>query len=44
MGRKNIPYFQVGKGEDMRLSDSLMNLEVSSYQQGEMTEEDQNTF
>jgi hypothetical protein len=33
-GREEIPYFQVGKGEEMRLSDSLMNSEVSSYQQG----------
>jgi hypothetical protein len=30
-GREEIPDFQVGKGEDMRLSDSLMNSEVSSY-------------
>jgi hypothetical protein len=28
----------VGKGEEMRLSDSLMNPEVSSDQQGVMTE------
>jgi hypothetical protein len=31
-GRAEIPIFQVGKGDDMRLSDSLMNSEVSSYQ------------
>jgi hypothetical protein len=30
---------QVGKGEQMRLSESLMNSEVSSDQQEELTEE-----
>jgi hypothetical protein len=36
--------FQVGKGEDMRLSDSLMNSEVSLDQQGMLTEEDQRSI
>jgi hypothetical protein len=30
---KEIPYFQVGKGEQMRLSESLMNSGMSSDQQ-----------
>jgi hypothetical protein len=33
-GKAEIPDFQVGKGEEMRLSDSLMNSEVSLDQQG----------
>jgi hypothetical protein len=34
VGREEIPYFQVGKGEKMRLSESLMNSRMSSGQQG----------
>jgi hypothetical protein len=37
-GREEIPYCQVGKGEQMRLSESLMNSEVSSDQREELTE------
>jgi hypothetical protein len=40
-GRREIPYFQVGKEEERRLSESLMNSVESSYQQGELVEEDQ---
>jgi hypothetical protein len=40
-GRGEIPIFQVGKGEEMRLSESLKNSVGSSYQQGVLTEEDQ---
>jgi hypothetical protein len=43
-GREEIPDFQVGKGEEMRLSDSLMNSEVSLDQQGMLTEEDQRSI
>jgi hypothetical protein len=31
-GREEIPYCQVGKGEQLKLLNSVMNLEVSSYQ------------
>jgi hypothetical protein len=41
VGREEIPYFQVGKGEKMRHAKSLMNSEVSSDQRGELTEKDQ---
>jgi hypothetical protein len=34
----------VGKGKRRRMSDSLMNLAKSSYQQGEMMEEDQRSI
>jgi hypothetical protein len=30
----------MGKGEEMRLSESIMNLVESLYQQGELVEED----
>jgi hypothetical protein len=40
-GRREIPYCQVGKGEEGRLSESLMNSTESSYKQGELMEEDQ---
>jgi hypothetical protein len=40
-GRSEIPDCQVGKGEERRLSESLMNSAESSYQQGELMEEDQ---
>jgi hypothetical protein len=39
-GRTEIPIFQVGKGEERRLSESLMDSVESSYQQGDMIEED----
>ena len=32
VGRAEIPYCQVGKGEQMRLSESLMNLGMSLHQ------------
>jgi len=34
VGRTKIPYCQVGKGEHMRLSESLMNSRMISGQQG----------
>jgi hypothetical protein len=34
VGSKKFPNCQVGKGKEMRLSESLMNSEESSYQQG----------
>jgi hypothetical protein len=37
-GREEIPYFQVGKGEQMRLSESLMNSGMSLDQREEMIE------
>jgi hypothetical protein len=40
-GKRESPYFHVGKGEEGRLSESLMNLAENSYQQGELVEEDQ---
>jgi hypothetical protein len=40
-GRREIPYFQVGKGEERILSESLMNSAEISYQQGELMEQDQ---
>jgi hypothetical protein len=44
-GRGETPYCQVGKGEQMRPCESLMNSEVSSYQQEEMIEkEDQKSI
>jgi hypothetical protein len=43
-GREEIPDHQVGKGEEMRLSDSLMNSEVSLDQQGMLIEEDQRSI
>jgi hypothetical protein len=44
-GREEIPYFQVGKGNQMRLSESLMNSEVSSDHREELMEkEDQTHF
>jgi hypothetical protein len=39
-GRREIPDCQVGKGEERRLSESLMNSAESSYQQGELVDED----
>jgi hypothetical protein len=39
-GRGETPYFQEGKGEQMRPCESLMNSKVSSYQGGELIEED----
>jgi hypothetical protein len=33
-GRRKFPNCQVGKGKEVRLSESLMDSEVSSYQQG----------
>jgi hypothetical protein len=44
VSREEIPYFQVGKGEKMRLSKSLMNSEVSLDQQEELTEKDQRSL
>jgi hypothetical protein len=40
VGRGEIPYFQVGKGEEMGLCEGLMNSADSSDQQGVLTEED----
>jgi hypothetical protein len=40
-GREEIPYCQVGKGEKMRLSKSLMNSGMSSDQREELVEKDQ---
>jgi hypothetical protein len=40
VGRREIPNFQVGRGKEMRLSESLRILEVSSCQQGVMIGED----
>jgi hypothetical protein len=39
--RIEIPYCQVSKGEEMRQYENLLNLEVSSGQQGVLTGEDQ---
>jgi hypothetical protein len=39
LGIKKFPNCQVGKGKEMRLSESLTNLEESSYQQGVLTGE-----
>jgi hypothetical protein len=41
VGSRKFPNFQVGKGKEMRLSESLMNSEESSYQQGVLTGENQ---
>jgi hypothetical protein len=38
VGRAEIPYFQVGKGEKMRLPESLMNSGMSLDQREELTE------
>jgi hypothetical protein len=40
VGRIEIPYCQVGKGEQMRLSKKLMNSKESSDQQGVLAGED----
>jgi len=40
VANKKFPNCQVGKGKEMRLFESLMNLEESSYQQGVLTGED----
>jgi hypothetical protein len=37
-GKEEIPCFQVGKGEQMGLYDSLMNSKVSSKKQEELVE------
>ena len=44
MGRREVPNFQVGRGKEMRLSESLRSSEVSSIQQGVLTEEDQKSI
>jgi hypothetical protein len=44
VSRAEIPYFQVNKREQMRLYKSLMNSEVSSYQQEELIEKDQRSL
>jgi hypothetical protein len=43
-GREEIPYFQVGKGEQMRLPKSLMNSGMSLGQLEELIEKDQTHF
>jgi hypothetical protein len=43
-GRGETSYFQEGKGEKMRPCESLMNSKVSSYQRGELIEEDQKSI
>jgi hypothetical protein len=40
VGRREIPNFQVGRGKEMRLSESLRSSEVSSCQQGVLIDED----
>jgi hypothetical protein len=40
-GSRKFPIFQVGRGTEVRLSESLMNSEVSSDQREELTGEDQ---
>ena len=37
VGSKKFPNCQVGRGKEMRLSESLMNLEEGSNQQGVLT-------
>jgi hypothetical protein len=39
VGRREIPYWQVGKGFRMRQSESIRNSEVSSYQEGVFLDE-----
>ena len=41
VGNKKFPNFQVGKGKEMRLSESFMNSEESLDQQGVLTGENQ---
>jgi hypothetical protein len=41
VGNKKIPNCQVGKGKEMRLSESLMNSEESLDMQGVLTGENQ---
>jgi hypothetical protein len=38
-GSRSIPYCQVGRDEQMRLSEGLMNSEVSQNQPEELTEQ-----
>ena len=39
-GSEQIPYFQLGRDEQMRLSDGLINSEMDLDQQMQMTEEE----
>jgi hypothetical protein len=40
VGRREVPNFQVGRGKEMRLSESLRSSEVGSGQQGVLIGED----
>jgi hypothetical protein len=44
VGSRKFPNCHVGRGKEMRLSESLMNLEESSNQQGVLTSEDQKSI
>jgi hypothetical protein len=44
VGRREVPNFQVGRGKETRLYESLRSSKVSSYQQGVLISEDSCDF